>query len=327
MYTYITNIYSEFITSASLTIPSTISLPQSIEKTLKMKNKGFAQMSLGSYFLHDILDALATYGYNPVTELDKFNNLYEDYPRIAQLFKENPRISRHVNPMISNMLEKNCPTYFHRMFLLYQQYMDDAELKEQNYKSLRNFCNKDVPRPQKHFSNMRSIMTFSTFFKIVYKYNREPSQKRILDKVQTLNIFMLKKESKKISQSIATYFHFDMKTVKKMHLELSIFDQKFPYKYDLTNKNEIKKYFAIQDQSQDTILLKMFWAAVQNIDSTTGIFGHHNDNIMSKNEAINLFASILFCNKRKNDRILPLPDDKEDDDDDYYGDGDSDTSE
>ena len=71
----------------------------------------------------------------------------------------------------------------------------------------------------------------------------------------------------------------------------------------------------------------MFWAAVQNIHSTTGIFGHHNDNIMSKNEAINLFASILFCNKRKNDRILPLPDDKEDDDDDYYGDGDSDTSE
>ena len=175
-------------------------------------------MSLGSYFLHDILDALATYGYNPVTELDKFNNLYEDYPRIAQLFKENPRISRHVNPMISNMLEKNCPTYFHRMFLLYQQYMDDAELKEQNYKSLRNFCNKDVPRPQKHFSNMRSILTFSTFFKIVYKYNRELSQKRILDKVVTLNIFTLKKESKKISQSIVTYFHFDMKSVKKCTL-------------------------------------------------------------------------------------------------------------
>ena len=177
MYTYITNIYLEFITSASLTIPSTISLPQSIEKTLKMKNKGFAQMSLGSYFLHDILDALATYGYNPVTELDKFNNLYEDYPRIAQLFKENPRISRHVNPMISNMLEKNCPTYFHRMFLLYQQYMDDAELKEQNYKTLRNFCNRDAARELKHFSNMRGIITFSTFFKIVYKYNREPIQK------------------------------------------------------------------------------------------------------------------------------------------------------
>ena len=102
--------------------------------------------------------------------------------------------------------------------------------------------------------------------------------------------------------------------------------KRFPYKYDLTNKKDLKKYFGIVDQSQDTILLKMFWAAVQNIHPTTGIFADNNV-IMSKDEAINLFASILFCNKRKNDKILPPDDDEEHDDDSDYDDSDIESSE
>ena len=70
----------------------------------------------------------------------------------------------------------------------------------------------------------------------------------------------------------------------------------------------------------------MFWAAVQSIHPDTGIFDG-DESIMSKNEAINLFASILFCNKRKNDTVLPTDDDEQDDDDSDYEDSDTDTSE
>ena len=84
---------------------------------------------------------------------------------------------------------------------------------------------------------------------IGYESNRETFQKRILDKVQTMNIFTLKKESKKISPGITNYFTFDLKGDDKKDLELSMFDQKFPYKYDVTNKNDIKKYFGIEDES------------------------------------------------------------------------------
>ena len=292
-----------------------------------MKNKGFAQMTLCTYFLHNILDVLAYYGFNPVTLKDNFNKLHEDYPRIAQLFNESPRISRHISPMISNMLEKNCPTYFHCMLLLYHQYMDDANVKEQHYKSLRKFCNKDGPREEKHFSNLTGIMTFKLFFKTVYNYDGASDERAILDIVNTLNIFTLTKEPKKISQGITNYFTFDFNCDDaKKNLEIKLFDNEFPYKYDLTNKKDLKKYFGILDQSQDTILLKMFWAAVQSIHPDTGIFDG-DESIMSKNEAINLFASILFCNKRKNDTILPADDDEQDDDDSDYEDSDTDTSE
>ena len=283
-------------------------------------------MSLSSFFLHMILNTLAIYGYNPVTELENFNKLQEDYPKIAQLFKEKPKISRHINPMISNLLEKNCPTYFHRMFLLYYQYLDDAEIKEENYRNLRSFYLKDGSKQEKHLSKMTKILPFTMFFKIVYKYNREDLQKSILDKVTTLNIFTLKKESKKLSQGIKHYFSFKLKN-DETNLELCLSDHESPLIYDLTKTNEIKRYFEIEDESQDTILLKMFWAAIQNIHPTSGIFGTNNDIFgvksgkMNKHQVLNLFASILFCNKRKSDKILPnADDDDEDDDEDEDGD-------
>ena len=68
---------------------------------------------------------------------------------IASLFEDNPNISRHINPMISTLLEKNTPTYFHRMILLYHQYMDDAYVKEQNYKNLKSFYSKDTSKEER----------------------------------------------------------------------------------------------------------------------------------------------------------------------------------
>ena len=75
--------------------------------------------------------------------------------------------------------------------------MDDADVKEQNYKSLRKFCNKDGPREEKHFSNLTGIMTFKLFFKTVYNYDSASDETAILDIVNTLNIFTLTKEPKK----------------------------------------------------------------------------------------------------------------------------------
>ena len=204
--------------------------------------------------------------------------------------------------------------------------MDDADVKEQHYKSLRKFCNKDSPREEKHFSKLTGIMSFKIFFEAVYNYKHARHEIGILDKANTLDILSLKKEPKKISQPITNYFTFDFNGNAKNNLELKMFDKEFPDKYDLTNKKDLKKYFGIADESQDTILLKMFWAAVQSIHPDTGIFNGH-ESIMSKNEAINLFASILFCNKRKNDKILPPDDDEEHDDNSDYDDSDIESSE
>ena len=135
------------------------------------------------------------------------------------------------------------------------------------------------------------------------------------------------KSSRKERNLKDSYFTFDLNgSNAKKNLELKLFDKEFPYKYDLTNKKDLKKYFGILDQLQDTILLKMFWAAVQSIHPDTGIFDGH-ESIMSKNEAINLFASILFCNKRKNDTILLAAADEQHDDDSDYEDSDTETSE
>ena len=315
-YINITNAYSEFITSASITIPSTISLSVSLEKHYKMKNKGFVQMMLSSFFLSNILEALVHFGYNPVTQEDKFCSLQDDYPMIAQLFKENPKISRYINPMVSIILEKNSHTYFHRMFLLYFQYMDDAYVKEEHYKALKNFYNKDSKRGQKHLSHCKKLMTFTTFFKIVYNYNGEQKHRNILDKVAQLNIFTLKKEDKKVSHNIMNYYNFNFND-ENNNLEITLPNNTLPLQYDFKKKNDIKDYFEITDTPQDAILLKMFWAALQKIHDPT-IFGVRTAALLTKRQALNLFASILFCNKRKNETILPKANDenKEDDDED-----------
>ena len=261
-----------------------------------LKNKGYAQLMLTSFFLIEILRVLAHFGYNPVTINLPYHNILMNYENIAKFLTGQADISNAPTNKLKLPSNHLPSTFFHRILFLYYIYMTNPATVDLNYDALFKYYDKrefEVEGFGQRFSKL-NILKFQDFFKKIYNFeiiksgddNYNDEYKRMvdaLDLIDNSNFFI-------------------------------------PDEIEETNTDELHELekpdqLEINNRSQHDILLDMFTMALYDNDHKR--FGENmkipfqrNQNF-KVNEFYNLFQTILNVTNNNNAIICPEQKQKE----------------
>ena len=264
-----------------------------------LKNKGYAQLMLSSFFLIEILQVIAHFGYNPVTVAESHHVLVEDYPNIVSFLTGQAEINNSAKNKMKTQSNVLPSTFFHRILFLYYIYMNIPATVESNYEALSQYYNKQsffLEGAGQRFKNL-NILKFSYFFKNIYNFERiERDDDNYNDEYKRLvaALNLIDKSNFFIPDDIE----------ETNTDELHDFDNsKKPDQLELTNK------------SQHDILLHMFSMVLY--DNNQEMFagnrkgGKRSRSKFNVTDFYKLFQTILNVTTKNNPTICPEPKEKQ----------------
>ena len=243
---------------------------------------------LSSFFLRNILQVIANWGYNPVSNEICHHKLLETYPNIGMFLTGTATINNGESNKVARAMCLVLPnTFFHRIVFLYYIYMNIPAVVEKNYDALYAYYNTNFVEETKGRFQHLKILKFDQFFRHIYQCdfietndsNDNPLQTMLdaMDLIEHSNFFV-------------------------------------PDPIDLTTTEELcamqkPDQLDIINRSQHDILLHMFTMALYDNDYKT--FADkiptptQRNNSFNVNEFYQLFKSILNVTKTSNPIICP----------------------
>ena len=245
---------------------------------------------LSSFFLNEILQVIAHYGYNPVTDETSYNNIVHNYPHITSFLTGSAEISNAPSNTKMKLQSLSLPsTFFHRILFLYYIYMKIPAVAESNYHKLFKYYHTrqfDMESFGEKFSRL-NILKFNVFFKNIYKF--------VIYEAENENYDAYKRTADA------------MDLIEKSNFFI-------PDEIEVSNENELhvlKKpdQLELNNRSQHDILLDMFTMALTDNDMTQFAdktpVNVHKRKMFEVCEFHKLFQTILNVTKRNNPIICP----------------------